>query len=143
MCSRQGLMAASRLRGAGLGSSRGWAGGRDLSALVCVLCQLSGEKETPGIGQRLKQHKGTQEDLGGSLLLKCEGLFYCLPHTVCFQSSWLVALISSSNILPALKHAISLHAPPSCFVALLVRSGCQANGTPESPIRSSTANQSF
>lgn len=32
----------------------------------------------------------------------------------------MVAPISSSCTLPALKLAISLHAPPSCFVALLV-----------------------
>lgn len=80
-------MAASGHLGAGSGSSR--EGGRDLSALVCVLGLLSGEKETPGICQA----EATQRNPGGpgvALFLECEALFYCLQHAVCFKTpGWL------------------------------------------------------
>jgi hypothetical protein len=75
-------MAASGHRGAGLGGSR--EGGRDLSALVCVLSLLSGEKETPGICQRLEHTKEPRRTLGVALFLQFEALFYCLQHAMCF-----------------------------------------------------------
>lgn len=77
----------------------GREGGRDLSALVCVRGLLSGEKETPGICQRLKQHKGTQEDLGEHCFSNVRLSFIVRNTRHVLYNSWLVAPISSSNIL--------------------------------------------
>lgn len=112
---------------------------------ACLQAQpaLWGERDTWYTQKTETTQKEPRRTLGVALFLVGETLSYCLRHTMCFRSSWSVAPISSSCTLPALKHAISLHAPPFCFVALLVMSDCRPNGAPEIPIRSSTANQSF